>query len=107
MLTAQVNMSLSQSFSQESDQHAIKVTKIILNLEIKGIHWMVVEIIILARREMASAREIFLYLIAKMSVSNVMPISLTILWSPSEEMKDNARALASVGRKLSKTKTIV
>ena len=59
------------------------------------------------RTKKASNRKNFQYLIAKMSVSNVMPISLTILWCLSEMMTDYARARASAGLKQSRTKTIV
>ena len=59
------------------------------------------------RAKKAFIRKNFQYLIAKLFVSNVMLISLTILWCLSEMMTDYARARASAGLKQSRTKTIV
>ena len=71
--------SLSPSLFLVSDKHAIKVVVIIQTMAIKAIRLVAVAKTTLGSREMASNRENFLYLIVKMSVSNVMQISLTIL----------------------------
>ena len=100
-------MSLLLSLSQVLEKHVIKLTKILQSLTILVIRWLVVTKTIMVSREMALSRENFLYLIAKMSVSNEMLISLTILWCPSGVMTGCVRALVSVDPKLTKTKTIV